>query len=52
MENKIIDSLFGPPINQVLIQKSNLTNVIFVAGVFGLLYLVYRTTKAEVVTKK
>jgi len=52
MEVEVINKLFGPAINKVLEPKSNLTNVIFVAGVFGLLYLVYRTTKAEVVTKK
>jgi hypothetical protein len=52
MENKIIDSLFGPPINQVLKSESNLPYVLFVAGFLGVMYLVYMNNKVETATKK
>ena len=51
MEKELIDKLFGPPINQVLVPQSNLnlTNVLLVGGVLALVYLIYQ--KNNVSTK-
>ena len=42
MEKELIDKLFGPPINQVLVPQSNLnlTTVLLVGGVLAVVYLI------------
>ena len=42
MEKELIDKLFGPPINQVLVSQSNLnlTTVMLVVGVLRVVYLI------------
>tara|TARA_B110000483_G_scaffold17182_1_gene19064 strand:+ start:224 stop:397 length:174 start_codon:yes stop_codon:yes gene_type:complete len=42
MEKELIDKLFGPPINQVLVSQSNLnlTTVLLVVGVLTVVYLI------------
>jgi hypothetical protein len=49
MEKELIDKLFGPPINQVLVPQSNLnlTNVLLVGGVLALVYLIYQKKNAD-----
>ena len=44
MEKELINKLFGPPINQVLVPQSNLnlTNVLLASAVLTLLYLLYQ----------
>ena len=51
MEKELINKLFGPPINQVLVPQSNLnlTNVLLASGLLTLLYLIYH--KNNVSTK-
>tara|TARA_B110000091_G_C13585714_1_gene378430 strand:- start:283 stop:459 length:177 start_codon:yes stop_codon:yes gene_type:complete len=51
MEKELINNLFGPPINQVLVPQSNLnlTNVLLASGLLTLLYLIYH--KNNVSTK-
>jgi len=52
MDNKVIDSLFGPLFNQVLKSESNLPCVLFVAGFLEVMYLVCKNNKVETATKK
>ena len=42
MEKELIDKLFGPPINQVLVPQSNLnlTTVLLVGGVLAVVCLI------------
>ena len=49
MEKELIDKLFGPPINQVLVPQSNLnlTTVVLVGGVLAVVYLIYQKMNAD-----
>ena len=49
MEKELIDKLFGPPINQVLVPQSNLnlTTVLLVGGVLVVVYLICQKKKND-----
>jgi len=49
MEKELIDKLFGPPINQVLVPQSNLnlTTVLLVGGVLAVVYLICQKKKND-----
>ena len=51
MEKELIDKLFGPPINQVLVPQSNLnlTNVLLLGGVLALVYLIYQKNNDDAI---
>ena len=54
MEKELINKLFGPPINQVLVPQSNLnlTNVLLASGLLTLLYLIYHKNNVSIKNNK
>tara|TARA_B110000211_G_scaffold127442_1_gene146550 strand:+ start:2983 stop:3159 length:177 start_codon:yes stop_codon:yes gene_type:complete len=54
MEKELINKLFGPPINQVLVPQSNLnlTNVLLASGLLILLYLIYHKNNVSIKNNK